>query len=589
MSGNLIPVLPGIVPRLSEDLLDPVNLEPMDDAVSLVPCGHVFSQKTAQELLSRRMVCPLGREEIEKFIPNFKIRELVREAVSKIPQPDQNQPKESKQEGPPPKAVAHFERGKEFYSQGKFDDALVAFIGALSLHPTYAKAEGYLECTLEAQQKQANFQGSNPPLLPSSAVSSPSGSLQQQKNNAAATDGSNSGIDALSKKAILSFQKSTSNPSSLSSLPSSALNAPPESLSLPTPTKATNPSLTGVAEDPSQKNKGSTLEKTTPSSVGLPPVPSSAFSSQSDRSLQPPASVTKPKEPISGGVPYAPYLEFAFNRVGRGKALCKAVEEGREDIVRYLLGLDTDLNVENENKTPLRIACEKNHDNILRILIGNGAQVKGEDGKKAFLFANENGLKVVARILAENGAPVMEQKGPKAHKVNSDNQTPCLPLEFVAKRGDIEFLRILLNTTNRAEGLKLDAYHTYSPSYGCQTSSTFLTVGGQALLTASERGYVEFVRLLLEAGVKLDEPHTGDSYNKIHLSVGTSAFLSALSKRDENLMIFFIERGIALDAISRKFGDGNCYTLRSEVLKGLDPVQFPKLFQLVNAAPYKSR
>ncbi|MBS0648111.1 MAG: ankyrin repeat domain-containing protein [Verrucomicrobia bacterium] len=558
-------------------MLDPVNLEPMDDAVSLVPCGHVFSQKTAQELLSRRMVCPLGREAIEKFIPNFKIRELVREAVSKIPQPDQNQPKESKQEGPPLKAVAHFERGKEFYTKGKLDDALVAFIAALSLHPTYAKAEGYLECILEAQQKQANSQDSNPPLLPSSAVSPPSGSLKQQKSNAAATNDSNSAIDALSKKSILNFQKLTSKPSSLSPLPSSALHAPPEGLSLPTPAKTTNQSLKSVTKDPSQKVKGSALDETIPSSVALPPVPSSAFSSQSDRSLQPPSSVTKPKEPISADVPHAPYLEFAFNRAGRGKALCKAVEEGREDIVIYLLGQDTDLNVENENKNPLRIACEKNRDRILRILIGNGAQVNGEDGKKALLFAVENGLKVVARILAENGAPIMEKKGPKANKVYAHNQTPCLPLEFIAKTGDIEFLRILLNTANQPEGLKLDAFHTYRPSIGICTDHNILTVGGHALLTACGKGHLEFVRLLLEAGVKLNDLHTGNSYMNVYQTLGASAFLLALEENHENLMGFFIKNGMPLDEII----GSNCMTLRTAVLARLNPTRFPKLFQLV--------
>lgn len=119
--------------EIPEDLLDPVNYEPMLDAVSLVPCGHTFSEKTAAELMNRRMVCPLGREDIQGHTPNYIVRNLASKAINKS---EVNQAAAHK-EGPSAKAVTHLERGKELYTQEKYEEAILAFIAALSPTETY--------------------------------------------------------------------------------------------------------------------------------------------------------------------------------------------------------------------------------------------------------------------------------------------------------------------------------------------------------------------------------------------------------------------------------------------------------------------
>lgn len=531
MAGRVSNINLSIRSEMPEELLDPVNHEPMLDAVSLVPCGHAFSEKTAAELLNRRMVCPLGREEFKSHIPNYIVRILASKAINR-PQEDQVAP--SPPEGPPPKAVTHLERGKELYAQEKYDEAILACIAALSLYPTYEKAEAYLSCALDAQKKSLSLRQnhsapSNHPLVPSIAFAAPSDvrfqpiQIDQKPPNAS---------------------KDTSSLNSLpENLESSCVNSP------------TNPS------------------------AALPmPLGSAPYPSQID--LKTPMTSNAA---VTGIVPQAPYLEFALNRVGRGKALCKAVEEGREDIVRYLLAQDTDVNAVNNNKTPLRVACEKNNVKMLQLLIGNGAQADGEDAKNALIFALENGFKEIVRVLVENGAPMMEEKGPKPHKVREHNETPCLPLQIAIRKGDVESLKVLLKTIVRAHGVKLDAYHSYLPSvFGSEYEYT--TVGGHAFLLACDKGDQNIAQLLLDAGVRLDSNHSGNEYAGYRRTLGDSAFIKVCDKGNEDFVQFILKKGIVLDKVFNRNPDGSRTTLRERVLRAVE-YRFPKIYQLIKEAP----
>ena len=71
---------------LPDDLLCPITFCPLIDAVSVVPCGHVFDKETMQGMLrvekdqKKRYECPTCRGKIEKtLVPAYYIRQQVEE------------------------------------------------------------------------------------------------------------------------------------------------------------------------------------------------------------------------------------------------------------------------------------------------------------------------------------------------------------------------------------------------------------------------------------------------------------------------------------------------------------------------------
>jgi len=96
-----------------------------------------------------------------------------------------------------------------------------------------------------------------------------------------------------------------------------------------------------------------------------------------------------------------------------GTALMKAVENGHEDIVKWLIETPkADVNVQTKNKfTALMIAAKQGHGNISRILLKHGARIDHRDhkGMTALSWASYNGKDEVVRILLEHGADLRLQ------------------------------------------------------------------------------------------------------------------------------------------------------------------------------------
>jgi TPR repeat protein len=125
---------------LSEELQDPVYLEPMKDAVTLFPCGHVVDEKTAKHVTT----CPLDREPIQSYVSNTTVRNVVAK-VQNLPLVQPAEP-----------AVAHFERGRELFQQCRYQEATAAFMCALSIFPKYDSAKAYFDCSVRLQNEQLN-------------------------------------------------------------------------------------------------------------------------------------------------------------------------------------------------------------------------------------------------------------------------------------------------------------------------------------------------------------------------------------------------------------------------------------------------
>ncbi|MBS4166773.1 Uncharacterized protein NEOC65_001867 [Neochlamydia sp. AcF65] len=126
---------------VSENIEDAVSGELMTKAVTLIPCGHIFNEDTAIQCLARNKLCPLDRQLIERYIPNYTIRHLADTAES--------HPLEEHKNELSPEAVEHFLRGKESAEKGDHTLAVEALLQALQLSPTYEKAQAYLEFCLK--------------------------------------------------------------------------------------------------------------------------------------------------------------------------------------------------------------------------------------------------------------------------------------------------------------------------------------------------------------------------------------------------------------------------------------------------------
>lgn len=212
----------------------------------------------------------------------------------------------------------------------------------------------------------------------------------------------------------------------------------------------------------------------------------------------PPINPSSPalSRPGSSSTPLSLYVIQALNAPGRGRALIQAVDEENIPAIEYLLSQDTPLTAtDGMGRTPLFAACQKKNPVILTLLIRNGAPVGGDDARAALKAATENGDRDIVRILVTEGAPMMEKQGPKPRKIYADSCTPCIPLEIVVRKGDVEMLRIFLSTMHQPNGMKLDAPTSVIgsyPSYGLET------VGTSAIRTALANGHLEIARLLVE-------------------------------------------------------------------------------------------
>ena len=69
---------------LVETLEDVVSGELMTCAVTLVPCGHTFNEDIVIQFLARNKLCPLDRQVIDRYVPNYTVRSMA-EANNKHP------------------------------------------------------------------------------------------------------------------------------------------------------------------------------------------------------------------------------------------------------------------------------------------------------------------------------------------------------------------------------------------------------------------------------------------------------------------------------------------------------------------------
>gem|GEM_PF-854388 len=185
-------------------------------------------------------------------------------------------------------------------------------------------------------------------------------------------------------------------------------------------------------------------------------------------------------------------------------ALINASRNGHTEIVELLLGSGADVNTEQKNKkndtnytinTPLISASEKGHTEIVKMLLDAGAKVniKKFDGTSALIVASQNGHTDIVKMLLDAGAKVNNSLEPNSWDMlavspyTSFNLTIAgegTPLILASQSGHADIVKILLDA-----GAKVNAktVNDWTP-----------------LMLAAEYGHTEVVRMLLDAGAKVN-------------------------------------------------------------------------------------
>jgi ankyrin repeat protein len=211
-----------------------------------------------------------------------------------------------------------------------------------------------------------------------------------------------------------------------------------------------------------------------------------------------------------------------------------AAEGGFVDIIKLLLGNGAQVDIKDKgNWTPLLWAADGGHAGAAWVLIRYGANVNYEDNnhRTALLWAAGRGNMEVVRSLIVNGAEIDTQ--------DDYGQTP---LAWAAEGGHIEVVRLLTENGAKVDPQDRDCY--------------------TPLLRAMEGGYIRVLGFLLEKGANIE---LEDMY-------GRTPLLRAVAGRgDIEVVRTLIENGAAVDHRDR---DGYTPLLRAVEAGHIEKIRF---------------
>ena len=224
---------------------------------------------------------------------------------------------------------------------------------------------------------------------------------------------------------------------------------------------------------------------------------------------------------------------------GGNTPLHEAVENGNAEIVQILVDAGADIEAEGfMGRTPLGLAAEEGATEILQILLGQGADngtPEGEDkqspaiGSEALFTAIKKGDVETVRLLVEAGADVNAAEGfggnTPLHEAVEEGNAEIVqilvdagadieaegfmgqtPLGLAAEEGATEIMQILLG--QGADNGTPEGEDKQTP-----------VIGSEALFTAIEKGDVETVRLLVEAGTDVNAAEGFGGNTPLHEAV----------------------------------------------------------------------
>jgi ankyrin repeat protein len=232
----------------------------------------------------------------------------------------------------------------------------------------------------------------------------------------------------------------------------------------------------------------------------------------------------------------------------RGKdgktALHHAAVGGQKEVAAFLLSKGAEANTKDGNdSTPLMLACEKGHLEVVEMLVearkGLGLEERDHDGMTALQHAVHGGHKDVVTFLLSKGA-----------EANTRDEQGSTPFMGACWKGHLDVAQILHGVTE-GQGLEerdndgRTALHDAARG-GHKEVVAFLllkgaeansrdVVGATSLMLACEEGHLEVVQMLLEAtegqGLE-DRDHNGE----------TALYYAAI-EGNEDVVAFLLNKG----------------------------------------------
>lgn len=202
--------------------------------------------------------------------------------------------------------------------------------------------------------------------------------------------------------------------------------------------------------------------------------------------------------------------------------LMVASDYGHLEIVRLLVENGAKINkksdnwdLQNRKWTALMFASAEGYTDIVKYLHKHGAKIniKNDWGGTALMIASKYGQKDIVEYLCNNEA-----------KINLQSAGGTTALMLASKSGHIDIVKFLLE-----EGASVR--HKYT-SYMYEQYKE-VSRGKTALMFAADKGHKEIIELLIEYGADIDA----------HRETGESSFIIAVQKEDTTMMHFLLEKG----------------------------------------------
>ena len=190
-----------------------------------------------------------------------------------------------------------------------------------------------------------------------------------------------------------------------------------------------------------------------------------------------------------------------------GDALQAAAAAGNSTELKEILGRGADINNVCDRGTAIVVAAERNHKEIVQLLIDHGADInpRGEGGDSALLMASRFGYTEIVELLLDHGAKadIQDRRGSRALSAASKRGHKGVVDLLPSHEADVNTQSDRGNALQAASSLGHKEIVELLLTYGADINS----VGGlcgSALQAASSSGHREIVKLLLDHGADVN-------------------------------------------------------------------------------------